>query len=391
MKRLFLNFMVCTAMVSALALTSCGDDNEGDGNGGDGSSIVFNGNTLTGSLTGKETLEAKEYILSGIVVIENGGELTIPAGTTIKARQGFSNYLLVAQGGKIYANGTKDEPIIFTADEDNAKSGHWGGIIINGKAPISGDKEDKSNTALAEINNKYPYGGNNAADNSGVMTYVSICYAGARSTQDIEHNGLTLNGVGNGTTIENIYVLESADDAIEFFGGTVNVKNLLAVNPDDDIFDFTQGYCGTLSNCYGIWESDYASTEADPRGIEADGNFDGLSPNHLRQSDFVVDGMTIVNNAANTTDNVDRMQDVIKIRRGAKATIKNALVKGTGGAIDLVDMNDGKGAGNAASTISITNSLQLTGKKLNGEAVLNEAGSNTGADTSVFGWTKYNF
>ena len=84
-------------MVSALALTSCGDDNEGDGNGGDGSSIVFNGNTLTGSLTGKETLEAKEYILSGIVVIENGGELTIPAGTTIKARQGFSNYLLVAQ------------------------------------------------------------------------------------------------------------------------------------------------------------------------------------------------------------------------------------------------------------------------------------------------------
>ena len=98
MKRLFLNFMVCTAMVSALALTSCGDDNEGDGNGGDGSSIVFNGNTLTGSLTGKETLEAKEYILSGIVVIENGGELTIPAGTTIKARQGFSNYLLVAQG-----------------------------------------------------------------------------------------------------------------------------------------------------------------------------------------------------------------------------------------------------------------------------------------------------
>ena len=120
------------------------------------------------------------------------------------------------------------------------------------------------------------------------------------------------------------------------------------------------------------------------RGIEADGNFDGLYPNHLRQSDFVVDGMTIVNNAANTTDNVDRMQDVIKIRRGAKATIKNALVKGTGGAIDLVDMNDGKGAGNAASTISITNSLQLTGKKLNGEAVLNEAGSNTGADTQDY-------
>lgn len=391
MKRAFFNLMACTALATAFTLTSCSDENDGKDGKGDESSIVFNGNTLTGSLKGEEVLEAKEYILSGTVIVEDGGELTIPAGAVIKARQGFSNYILVAQGGKIYANGTKEAPIIFTADEENAQSGHWGGIILNGKAPISGDKEDKSNTALAEINNKYVYGGNDAADNSGVLTYVQICYAGARSTQDIEHNGLTLNGVGSGTTIENIYVLESADDGIEFFGGTVNVKNLLVVNPDDDMFDFTQGYCGTLSNCYGIWEKDYTSTEADPRGIEADGNFDGLYPNHLRQSDFVVDGMTIVNNAANTTDNVDRMQDVIKIRRGAKATIKNALVKGTGGSIDLVDMNDGKGAGNASSVINITNSLQLTGKKLNGEAVLNETTGNTGADASVFSWTKYKF
>ena len=191
-------------------------------------------------------------------------------------------------------------------------------MIINGKAPISGSKTDKSDTALTEINNDYKYGGSAADDNSGSLTYVKICYAGARSTADIEHNGLTLNGVGNGTKIENIYVLESADDAIEFFGGTVNVTNLLAVNPDDDMFDFTQGYCGTLKNCYGVWERDYTSTEADPRGIEADGNMDGLYPDHLRQSDFKVENMTIVNNAANTADNVDRMQDVIKIRRGAK-------------------------------------------------------------------------
>ena len=186
----------------------------------------------------------------------------------------------------------------------------------------------------------------------------------ARSTADIEHNGLTLNGVGSGTKIENIYVLESADDAIEFFGGTVNVTNLLAVNPDDDMFDFTQGYSGTLKNCYGVWENGYTSTEADPRGIEADGNLDGLYPTHLRQSDFRVENMTIVNNAADKADNVDRMQDVIKIRRGAKAAIVNALVKGTGGSIDLIDMSDSKGAGNADSSVSITNSLNLTGKKL---------------------------
>ena len=94
---------------------------------------------------------------------------------------------------------------------------------------------------------------------------------------------------------------------------------------------------------------------------KADGNMDGLYPDHLRQSDFIVENMTIVNNAANTTDNVDRMQDVIKVRRGAKATIKNALVKGTGGTIDLIDMKDSKGAGDANSSINITNTLSITG------------------------------
>ena len=303
----------------------------------------------------------------------------------------YSSYLLVAQGGKLYADGTADKPIVFTANSTTPTSGYWGGIIINGKAPISGSNANKSDTGLTEIDNNYKYGGNVDNDNSGSLTYVKICYAGARSTADIEHNGLTLNGVGNGTKIENIYILESADDAVEFFGGTVNVTNLLAVNPDDDMFDFTQGYSGKLKNCYGVWESGYTSTEADPRGIEADGNLDGIYPDHLRQSDFVVENMTIVNNAANTTDNVDRMQDVIKIRRGAKATITNALVKGSGGTIDLIDMNDSKGAGNAASSISITHTLNFK-NKLNGTLnTFTEPTTNTGADASLFTWSGYNF
>lgn len=349
-------------------------------------------NILSGTLTGEQTLESKEYILNGTVIVADGGRLNIPAGTTIKAREGFSSYLLVAQGGKLYADGTADKPVIFTANTTSPVSGYWGGIIINGKAPISGQNADKSDTGLTEIDNSFKYGGNVDDDNSGSLTYVQICYAGARSTADIEHNGLTLNGVGSGTKIENIYVLESADDAIEFFGGTVNVTNLLAVNPDDDMFDFTQGYSGTLKNCYGVWENGYTSTEADPRGIEADGNLDGLYPTHLRQSDFRVENMTIVNNAADKADNVDRMQDVIKIRRGAKAAIVNALVKGTGGSIDLIDMSDSKGAGNADSSVSITNSLNLTGKKLNGTLnTFAEPAGNTGTEASLFTWTGYNF
>ena len=109
MKRLFVNFMTFAVMATALTLTACSSDSDGDGdgngdggnNGGTGSSIVVGENILSGTLTGEQTLEAKEYILNGTVVIENGGRLNIPAGTTIKAREGFSSYLLVAQGGKL--------------------------------------------------------------------------------------------------------------------------------------------------------------------------------------------------------------------------------------------------------------------------------------------------
>jgi hypothetical protein len=100
---------------------------------------------------------------------------------------------------------------------------------------------------------------------------------------------LTLNGVGSGTKISNIYVYEGADDAVEFFGGTVNVSNFLAVNPDDDMFDFTQGYTGTLKNCYGIWEKGYVSSEDDPRGVEADGNLDGKFGANPNQSNINIE------------------------------------------------------------------------------------------------------
>src|SRR5699024_144988 len=159
----------------------------------------------------------------------------------------------------------------------------------------------------------------------GVITDVELNEAEARANADVEHNGLTLNGVGAGTTIENLYIANGADDGIEFFGGTVNVKNLLVVNSDDDMFDFTQGYIGTLENAYGVWEEGFTSSESDPRGIEADGNLDGNFPDHSNQSDFTVRNITFdlrLSPAEDSdTQNVtNKMQDVIKIRRGAKAT-----------------------------------------------------------------------
>lgn len=393
MKKILLSFMMFAVMLAPVMLTSCGND---DSENVDGRELVHklaDEGVLLGKLKDKLELKAgTEYALTGSFIVEENGELHIPAGTVIKANEGFGNYILVLQGGKIFVNGTAQSPVTMTANKANAAQGHWGGLIINGRAPLAG-----GTTGTTEINTEYKYGGTNVADNSGSITYLRLEYTGSRSNADVEHNGLTLNGVGNGTKIENIFIPNGADDGIEFFGGSVNVKNLLVVNSDDDMFDFTQGYNGTLENAYGIWESNYSSTESDPRGVEADGNMDGNFPDHTGQSDFTIRNMTIELKLAKLEDKTHAdfkkktMQDVILIRRSAKATIQNALVKGTGTAQDVIDLN----GANAGTAISLTNQLtSVTDKLINPEAGLPnvkiEAG-NSGCPIDIFAWTGYKF
>lgn len=384
MKKIVLSLMMIAAMLIPVILTSCSSDDATDKD-----PIVDN--ELSGSIKGTKTLDASvEYLLTGPVIVEEGGVLNIPAGTVIKAQKGFNSYVLVLQGGKINAKGTAIAPITFTADIANAQQGYWGGLIINGKAPLAGGEKGS-----IEVNTSFLYGGDVTNDNSGELTYVKLEYTGARSSADVEHNGLTLNGVGNGTKIENIYIPNSSDDGIEFFGGSVNVKNLLVVNSDDDMFDFTQGYTGTLENAYGIWEKGYTSSESDPRGIEADGNLDGNTPDQAGQSNFTVKNMTIdLKLDPIATDHADfkkkSMQDVLKVRRGAKVTIANALFKGTGTAENIVDFNDGKGNGDATSTITYKSTLPVPTKEVvkgTGNVTVNDA--NTGCASNIFDWTGY--
>lgn len=386
MKKLFINALAFCAVCAPVVLTSCSEENETQNP--DEAYYVNEDNQLC--IKGEYTWEDGKP-LEQTVLVENGGVLKFNAGTTVKCEKGFDKYILILQGGKIEAAGTESKPVVFTSAESSPAAGDWGGIIINGRAPLSG-----GGTYATEINNDYLYGGTDAADNSGRLSYVKIEYAGASSgSDDIEHNGLTLNGVGSGTQIDHIYVLESADDAIEFFGGSVNVTNLLAVNPDDDMFDFTQGYNGHLKDCYGIWEDGYTSTESDPRGIEADGNLDGKNPEHTPQSDFKVTNMTIDLQLANNSNNGYYMHDVVKVRRGAKATVANALVKGQGACKDIIDLKDDKGNADTATSISLTNSN--TGTRINGGEDINGEGyasvriedGNTGCSSSVFGWTGY--
>ncbi|MFV0471706.1 MAG: hypothetical protein ACK5L7_06690 [Paludibacteraceae bacterium] len=390
MKKLFFNLFTGTILISLLTLTSCKSNDKNDP-----IDVLIEQGVLYGTLEHEATLDAsKVYSLTGTLVIADGGVLTIPAGTKIKAQEGFGSYILVAQGGKINVNGTAANPVIMTAaDETNAASGYWGGLVINGRAKISGTTGVTA-TSSCEMNTEYIYGGTNDADNSGNITYLMIKYAGARSSAEVEHNGLTLDAVGNGTTIENIYILESADDGIEFFGGTVNVKNLLVVNSDDDMFDNTQGYRGALTNCYGIWEKGFTSSESDPRGVESDGNLDGKTPEDANQTDFSITNMTIdiKLDPATTADKI--LQDVVKIRRGAKANIVNALIKGTGTVQDLADCTDSKGDAATGTIIDLTNLLisPITGseKKVGtNNAAITISTSNTGCNTSIFSWTGY--
>ena len=339
---------------------------------------------LNGDITEDTRLNAYyTYSLDGTLSVKNGATLTIPAGTMIKATKSFSSYLIVEQGGKIMAEGTAEAPITFTSEAASPAAADWGGIWINGKAPISG-----GGTGTCEVDATVPYGGTDANDNSGTLKYVIIAYSGAQTSENVEHNGLTLDGVGDGTIIENLYIYDGADDAVEFFGGTVNVTNLLAVNCDDDMFDCTQGWSGTLDNGYGIWEAGYTSTESDPRGIEADGNLDGNFPSQTGQSDFTMTNITIRNNSSYV------MEDGIKIRRGATATITNALLIG-GSAKNIVDMTDSKGDANSASSVSykadgVTATVEVVNQSTPASTVTENA-ANTGANSSAFAWTGYSF
>jgi hypothetical protein len=391
MKKLFVSLLATSLLVSSCSLDN--DDEIGNENNTGGEVTAQN---LAGNLTTDLRLTSGiAHNLIGALIVKDGATLTIDAGARINALAGGTDvYILIEKGGKIIADGSADAPIVFTSNATNPQAGDWGGLIINGKAPLSRQSGSESNSA-SEVNTSILYGGNEINDNSGVLNYVKLEYTGARIDDEAEHNGLTLNGVGSGTTISNIAIFFGDDDAIEFFGGNVDASNILVVNAKDDMFDFTQGYVGTCTNLYGIRENGFESVTSDPRGIEADGNLDGNTPTDIEQSNFTVNGITIINNASG----VD-MSDAIKVRRGATANITNAYIALGNGASysDVVDLQDSKSDANDNTSIqgvaNDANGLDISDNKntVSGGATISVVGGTSGgADNSVFSWTGYNF
>ena len=266
--------------------------------------------------------------LDGRVIVGDGVTLTIEAGTIIKAHEGTdtdASVLIIARGGKIDAQGTAEEPIIMTSIKDNITIGEkmgtnladdanslWGGLIVLGKAPGSfkADATEVQIEGIPPSDTNGLYGGDNPTDNSGVIKYISIRHGGVTIGEGNEINGLTLGAVGSGTVIENVEVVANQDDGIEFFGGTVNPKNLLVWGAGDDGLDVDQAYSGTITNSMVILGA------ASDHGLEIDGGEGSAT------GKFTMDGITLIGN-----QDTDK-GEYADFRSNAMGTTKNVYAIG---------------------------------------------------------------
>lgn len=284
---------------------------------------------LSGLLTEDFTL-TKEIIweINGKFVVGEGATLTIEPGTIIKGLEGtgsLASALIVARGGRILAEGTAEEPIIFTSINDNIAPGEkqgsnldendrglWGGVLILGNAPSSfeGDSQESQIEGIPADDGYGRYGGNDPDDNSGVFKYVSIRHGGALIGSGNEINGLTLGGVGAGTEIDHVEVVGNVDDGVEWFGGTVNSSNILVFAGGDDGLDIDQAYSGTISNALVIQgaESDHA--------LEIDG------PEGTLEGAFTINNLTIIGDPNAPSG------EIADLRDGAMGAFNNVFIKG---------------------------------------------------------------
>ena len=291
--------------------------------------------------TGKQTLKKGTYLLKGWVYIANGAELTIEPGTVIKGDKQTKASLICERGGKLIAKGSATEPIVFTSEEapGSRKPGDWGGIIICGKA--------KNNQTEMQIEGgpRTKHGGDNDADNSGVLSYVRIEFAGYPFQTDQEINGLTLGSVGSGTQIDHVQVSYSNDDSYEWFGGTVNCKYLVAFHGWDDDFDTDNGFSGAVQYGLAVRDAKIAD-KSQSNGFESDNNASGsdVSPyttatfsnitfigpklqtgvKFENTTDFITGGQMNPNNGSA----LGKFQSAMQIRRSSRLNVINSVAAG---------------------------------------------------------------
>lgn len=310
-------FVTVLMIVIVAVFAACEDDPTGPPTGNPPPSDQA---VLSGDITGLRTLSADTtYLLQGTVVVRDGAELHIPAGTTILGDVDVSpTALIVRRGARIFAEGTAVAPIIFTssAPEGERRRGDWGGVVINGASICN----FPANECVGE-GNVGPYGGNELNDDSGVMTYVRIGYCGYEVSLGNELNCLTLNGVGSGTTLHHIQAHHGSDDGIEFFGGTVDLKYALSTANADDSFDYSTGWQGRGQ----FWIAQQDPNNAG-NGFEVDGNEQDYNATPLTSP--TIYNVTLIGRG--DRGSAGASTNGLLLRRGTAGEIQNAIVTGFG-------------------------------------------------------------
>ena len=300
------------ALIAGMALfTACSDDNENN-NENNGNEPIEE-NVLKGEISEDVTLKSGEtYELDGVYRVKEGATLNIEAGVKIVALYDETvDYILVEQGGKINAVGTASNPIVMTSDHE--EPGAWGGIHICGRAHTNAE----GGTGYSEIGNA-AYGGNDDADNSGTLQYVRVEYTGYAFDEEHEANGISFYGVGNGTKVDHCQAYKGSDDGFEFFGGSVNISNMVVVSCSDDSFDWTEGWNGTGTNLMAYQEAvDALGYECDCL-VEADNNGNDNEATPVAHPNL--SNLLLVGNGEEGRG--------VRLREGTQVTMDNAQICG---------------------------------------------------------------
>lgn len=414
MKKVLLSILF-VGVVGSIFTGCSGDDDapivitETPMEGGDDDGDDDTNSILTGQITSDMTLTSDiVWTLDGRVTVTNGATLTIEPGTIIKAlggQEANASVLIIARNATLNANGTAAQPIIMTSTADGIQSGEtigtltendrglWGGLIVLGNAPGSfdGDVTEQQIEGIPANDPNGLYGGNDPGDSSGSITYISIRHGGTDIGEGNEINGLTLGGVGTGTTIDHVEVVANVDDGVEFFGGTVNASNLVVWAQGDDGLDIDQAYSGTVTNSVVI-----AGSVSD-HALEIDG------PEGSANGGFTLDGITLIG------DQDTSRGEYADYRDGAQGTTNNVFATNFQADKDVELDNNGVAQNFLDSALTFSNWIVegvtpansiFAEKTGDGESdiILNPTfteraatwttvGTSGGADTTVFGWT----
>ncbi|MDR0419899.1 MAG: hypothetical protein LBH30_00370 [Prevotellaceae bacterium] len=319
--------LLCVALFSA----SCGSDNNDSVLPPSGETLDLGDGSTAFEIKTNTTLKyPNTYNLKGFVYVIDGVTLTIEPGVTVKGDKSSKGTLIIERGGKIMAQGTKERPVVFTSAQlpGLRKPGDWGGLILLGKAPNNAGEQ----TIEGGVRSKH--GGNIPNDNSGVLSYVRVEFAGIEYSTDNEINGITFGSVGSGTKLDHIQVSHSGDDSFEWFGGTVNAKYLVAFRGWDDDFDTDNGFSGKVQFALAVRDPKVADKSAS-NGFESDNDANGSSSEPYSSAVFAnvslfgpVSNPSAYSNSQVTDGSaVDaRFQAGLHLRRNTQLNIFNSLI-----------------------------------------------------------------